>query len=197
MHGEPKDKGVGGEVGFKGIVALREARSAWRKAIVNGAKEAEVIDLKAKFEATRDTYRNRGKKVGLRNIRTDENDPNKLKAEAVTISYPAYTVLARRGAPESTQEYSHATGVAAALVTSDGRLVIQHRAVKQIDPLTSRLRPGNDSYCDMRASLDLQTPRKATILNDYLGHQTHLRQALHMPRFLRKLAKNLASIRKT
>jgi hypothetical protein len=149
MHGEPKDNGVGGELGFKGIVALREARSAWRKAIVNGAKEAEITDLKAKFEATRDTYRNRGKKVGLRNIRTDENDPNKLKAEAVTISYPAYTVLARRGAPESTQEYSHATGVAAALVTSDGRLVIQHRAVKQIDPLTSRLRPGNDSYCDI------------------------------------------------
>lgn len=147
-----------GEMQFKGANRVREARGLWRTAISESKeegyehtpdKDAAIEALKANFLAARDTYRARSKKVGLRNLKPNPENPNHLTGDAVTVHFPWYKHFSNPDKSEAVQSRGAVLGVAMALTTSDGYLVVQHRAVEKIDPVQSRMRKGNAVYTDI------------------------------------------------
>jgi hypothetical protein len=137
------------EMNFNGVASVNDARDAWRNAVRDGADSRKVGLLKEAFEHARDDYRQKGKKIGLSAVRLSETDANTLSADIKFVPFPVYNLFASPESSEGMQQFSSATGVAMALQTSDGRLVIQHRAVeKQKLHETGKVR-GNASYVDI------------------------------------------------
>lgn len=109
--------------------------------------EEKLKEAEEEYQIARENYLGLGKKYGLRNITPSPENSSELKGYAITIPFAMYNRFAR---PENHNKplgkISEASGVAMALVTADGRLIVQHRAVEHIVPITSEKKPGNASY---------------------------------------------------
>lgn len=99
------------------------------------------------FEEERVKYRQKGKKIGFRNIRVDGNT---ISTDVQMVSYP---VLNQFGLPENNlalQDLSSFGATAMVLRTADNRLLIQHRAVqKRRLSADGKLSSGNAVFNDV------------------------------------------------
>lgn len=140
---------IPGEMKFRGVEVVRQARNAWHKAMNEGATDPTIRELRNEFFSRRDDYMNTGKKVGLRNIHVDPNNPNHIEADAALTDYVSYILFATPETTGALAELASPTGVAMALITSDKRLVLQHRATETLDYISGKKKPGNMMYGDI------------------------------------------------
>ncbi len=141
-------KAMPGEMKFRGVDDVREARTAWREAVSMDESAETVAKLKDEFMKRREAYIASGKKVSLRNLAydTDPQNPDVVRGDAAITDFVTYNLFSTPDATGTLAEMARPTGVAMALITADNRLVIQHRASPSIDYLTSAKKPGNGAY---------------------------------------------------
>ena len=136
-----------GEMHFQGANKIREARSQWREAVRNDASNEEISRLGAEFRQARQDYHERGKKIGLRALHlTDENT---LSAHAKVVHFPVYDHLAKASARPEMHEFADVSTVSMAVITTDNRLLIQHRAITKARITEPGFRQGNGMYADI------------------------------------------------
>lgn len=137
-------KAVRGELRFQGVDKVKEARAALRVAEAEGQ---ETTDLSEKFEAARQNYvKGMIGKVGIRNAGVRGNV---LSLDVKSVPFPVYAQFSR---PEDSNEIlddSSLSGVAMAVRTSDGRLIIQHRGVAKQPLDSNKFGRGNEVYADI------------------------------------------------
>lgn len=134
-----------GEMKFNKVQDLRDARTAWRAAIDQGAPKEERDRLKHAFYEERARYQEKGKKVGIRNITLDGNQ---IGVDTKMVSFPVYN---RFNQPEDSAEILDWSKNAAAMIvrSADGRIVVQHRAVAKQRLTEEKLSSGNSQYADI------------------------------------------------
>jgi hydroxymethylpyrimidine pyrophosphatase-like HAD family hydrolase len=122
-----------------------EAARATLDAFMRG--EEIPLDTLEKYRSNladiRAAYASNGKKSGIRNINVKDN---KVGFNTVPVQFGSYTVLAQ---PDSSPEAKHISmlvGTAAIPITSDGRLIVQRRAVSVQHLHEPKMSPGNRSY---------------------------------------------------
>lgn len=132
---------------FNGAQKVREIRQSIDQARSHGASEEEIVGLTEEKNRRQKAYvEGMMGKVGIREITVEGN---RLEAKTKRVPFPAYNEFAR---PENSLEvldYSSVLGVAMVLRTTDGRLVVQHRAVSKQRLDADALSPGNASYTDV------------------------------------------------
>jgi len=137
-------EGMRREMRFSGVDKLREARTAYWEAVSSDAPDAKA--KKQVFLDARTAYQENGKKIGLRNITADGNN---LNIDVQTVPFPMYSMLARPETSPGLLEMSRAAGVAMVVHTTDGRLVVQHRAIEKVKLHGPGKTRGNASYADI------------------------------------------------
>lgn len=91
-----------------------------------------------------------GKKYGLRELHVNPENPNEILGSAKAIpfyTYNRFATPANHG--ERIGELSEVSGVAMAVITTDNRLIIQHRVTTHVDILSGKTKNGNGSYMDI------------------------------------------------
>jgi hypothetical protein len=106
----------------------------------------DLGDQYQKFEEIRKTYRQKGKKVGIRNISVDGNT---ITADIKLVSFPVYNEFSGPTDPEAILDLSSLAGTAMIIRTKDNRLLIQHRAVTKQRLTEDKLSRGNATYPDV------------------------------------------------
>ncbi|MGH7202991.1 MAG: hypothetical protein ACREHC_00935 [Candidatus Levyibacteriota bacterium] len=131
---------------YNNVQAVIDARTAWKTAGKNGVDANQVAQLEEKFYEERETYQEKGKKVGIRNI---TREGNVITADAKYVSFPIYDQFAH---PEDSPELIDLSAISAGAMiirSKDGRLVIQHRAVKRQRLTEPKLSRGNSQFADL------------------------------------------------
>lgn len=140
-------KGIQNEMKFAGVDKLRTARAAWRNAIKQNSTNAdELKKLKDAFYEIRQQYQNKGKKLGFSDLNIIDGE---IKGGVHIAPYPFYNSSSKPGASKEVLRLSMASGVAMAVRTTDGRLVIQHRAAETPKLDDTGTSPGNASYANI------------------------------------------------
>lgn len=140
-------EGGKGEIQFQGGPAVREARLALIEGHARNASLEKLEELEQAFEHARQDYvRGMAGKVGVRNI---ERDGDTLSVDVKYVPFPAYTEFARPDDSEEMRDLSRLVGVAMAVRTADGKLVVQHRAVSKQRLDIEGLTRGNRIYADI------------------------------------------------
>ena len=85
-------------------------------------------------------------KVGFRNIKRDGNI---LSADVKFVSFPAYSEFASPQDPPEILDWSRNAAVAMIVRSSDGRLIIQHRAIEHQNLSKEKPTRGNAAYADI------------------------------------------------
>lgn len=80
-------------------------------------------------------------KIGIRNVEFDA-DTNTVHIDTLRVPYPAYQLFADRDASIELRDLSEATGLSLSLITSDNRLIVQHR----VSASNAEGKPYNDLY---------------------------------------------------
>lgn len=138
------NNGMGREMRFMGVNALRTAHRAWRNA--RTSQDPNEPELAEVYHQAGISYLNRGRKIGLRNVR--ENDGT-LVIDVKAIPFPFYSELAIPGASNEALEVSMAAAVATIVRTSDNRLIVQHRGVERQRITEAGKAPGNRAFADV------------------------------------------------
>ena len=110
---------------------------------------AELKDQYLEFEEIRKAYIAKGKKIGLRNIRIEEDT---ITGDPKIVNFTAYTENAYPGNNPELLDLSEASGIAAVVETTEigrpNRLLVQHRAM-EVQRLGEDGRTrGNRTYLD-------------------------------------------------
>jgi hypothetical protein len=137
------------EMASNGADDVRNARREWHAAIKAGAPAKEQLAAKSAFYEARFAYQNTGRKIGLRGWSIDPKNPNTLHANAISVPYRMYNLFAAPSGSKELRALSEVAGVSMVLKTSDGRLIVQHRAVKKMNIATATMQPGNKNYNDI------------------------------------------------
>lgn len=148
LNDEQKDmlrRATQGEMKFRGVSAVREAREAWNHA--RGTEDEAAA--RAHFMETRATYMNKGSKIGSRAIAFAPGSSNTLEVSVQKVPFPIYNTFSRPTNSPEILEWSAASGAAMIVRTADDRLVIQHRAVETRDLRAGTKSRGNASYTDI------------------------------------------------
>jgi len=135
---------VEGEIKFNGGDSVEDAKSVVRgfeaaldaRRALGGQEvadeptpaqlETDLEQATANLEALQSAYKQRGKKIGIRNISVTDNT---ITADVLSVPFPVYSELSK---PENSQDIldlSRTLGAAMILHTADDRFIIQHRAV--------------------------------------------------------------------
>lgn len=148
LTNEQKDmlrRATQGEMKFRGVGAVRAAREAWKQA--RGTDEEPAA--RDHFFEVRESYLNKGSKIGSRAIALAPDNDNTLEVSVQKVPFPVYNTFARPENGPEILEWSAASGAAMIVRTADDRLVIQHRAVEMRDLRTGTKSRGNASYTDI------------------------------------------------
>lgn len=130
---------VARELKFNGVDAVRTARQEW-------AADRSNPELKEAFYDARKAYQNKGKKVGLRKIHVVDNE---LHAGIQVVHFPTYNIYAQPDQGPEKERLSRLSGVAMAVRTADGRLIVQHRAIEKQRLTEVERTRGNATYTDI------------------------------------------------
>ena len=103
--------------------AVLEANKAAADAGDEAAKQAIADAWKVYREGSTSSL-----KVGIRNIGFD-SEAGETVVDVLPVPFHAYRLFSRENASEALLDRVEATGVAMAVITADGRLVVQHRAI--------------------------------------------------------------------
>lgn len=122
-----------------GYNQVKAAHRAWQDA--QAARSEQADELEKQYRELHRKYRER--KVGICSIELAEDGA--LTYDVASITFPAYEILSDRYSPEM-GELGALTGLSVALITSDNRLIIQHRAAAKRKLDDSSMSPGNAIY---------------------------------------------------
>jgi hypothetical protein len=134
-----------GELKFNKVAEVEKARDALWAAKMSGAPAEAIEELEKTYAEKREAYRQKGKKVGIRNI---EVEGNTITADAKIVSFPLYNEFANPGTSEELLDLSSLTGMAMIVKSADGKLIIQHRAIEKQRLHEEKRTKGNASYTD-------------------------------------------------
>ncbi len=155
---------VEGEIKFNGGDSVEDAKSVVRgfeaaldaRRALGGQEvadeptpaqlETDLEQATANLEALQSAYKQRGKKIGIRNISVTDNT---ITADVLSVPFPVYSELSK---PENSQDIldlSRTLGAAMILHTADDRFIIQHRAVATQRLHEPSMTRGNASYTDI------------------------------------------------
>lgn len=144
LHLDDQEKAVLGEgmkreMQFNGVDALRRARASWRANPTDETLENAFYDERA-------AYQNKGKKIGLRNIRVEDGV---IHTDAQLVHFPSYTLFGQPDQREGIERISRLVGTSMIVRTSDNRLIIQHRAIEKQHLQEAKPSRGNAVYSDI------------------------------------------------
>jgi hypothetical protein len=134
------------EMRFNDVDEVNTAFAALKEAQKGGAAEAELGHFEEAYDAARQEYRNKGKKIGIRNL---EREGDTIRADVQLVSFPVYSVFARPENAPAVQEWSAALGTAMVVRTADNKIIVQHRAVEKQHLGTEGRSRGNGIYADI------------------------------------------------
>lgn len=132
---------------FNNVQAFRDARDARKEASAQGASKEIIAELKQEEERQWKLYRGKGFKIGVRDFVISGD--NELAFNALKVPYQAYNQLASPDATSELGSLTEASGVAMPVLTADGRLILQHRAIEEPRILTGGKTRGNGLYADI------------------------------------------------
>ena len=134
------------EMKFQGVEGLRDAKDALERARANEST-SEIARLQLEYDETRRKYiKGMAGKVGIRNIRQEGNT---LIADVKLVSFPVYNEFANPNNTPELLDLSSNAATAMIVRSSDGRIIIQHRAVERQRLDREGLTRGNASYTDI------------------------------------------------
>jgi hypothetical protein len=126
-----------GESKFQGVENYEKVRSLYG----THSPEAQSVWKEYREKALA------SKKLGIRHLEFDANH-NSLSVDILNVPFPVYKTLAKPEHSEEIRAFAEATGTAASIVTSDNKLIIQHRLVAKPKP-DGGLTRGNALYADI------------------------------------------------
>lgn len=152
-----------GEMKFTGGSLAKMKLDALRNTFEKDPNSADRNTLKDAYLSARDEYVNlkNKPKVGVRNIR---RDGNKLIVDIKPVTYPVFSNFSNREAKSEVRNFAESAATIAALVTSDNKLLVVHRADKNelypglMGAIAGNLdgifdRPGKDSMVKKKGTL--------------------------------------------
>lgn len=116
------------EAQFNKVDEYAAAREAVEEARRNEAPQDVTDQLVEAREAAWANYTAKGKKAGFRNIEVQDNI---LLVDTLSIPFHAYRMFSTPEANPEIRSLSETAAVAMPLLTSDGRLILQHRAIQK------------------------------------------------------------------
>ena len=87
-------------------------------------------------------------KVGIRNPEFDD-ETNTLTIDVMNVPFQAYRTLNSQHSSQELLDFTEASGVAAVILTSDDKLIVQHRAVEKSLMTSPGKTQGNALYTDI------------------------------------------------
>lgn len=135
------------EMEFQGAEKLRQTRREWRDAIKANAPAEVVSELGATFRVARQSYHERGKKLGMRAIHLTDEDT--LSGKFKIVHFPTYLRLATHGVRPEMKSYASAATASMSILTADQRLLIQHRGITKARITKPGFHQGNATYADI------------------------------------------------
>ena len=125
-----------GEMNFTGGNAAAEALNAYREAVDAGQSKEETETLRQAYLEKRNTYVTRSAPKARVDGMTQIGNTLRIDHLASTV-FPVFKRFSKPGADPELLRFSNVSATAMALVTEDGRLIVQHR------------NPNNELYGDM------------------------------------------------
>lgn len=129
------------ESGFNGISTYNKARDDYE----NNPTEL----TKSEMDIQWDNYKERSqasKKVGIRNVEFSDNN---LSVDVINVPFHAYRMFAKPESSPELRSLSEAAATAMPIITSDNRLIVQHRAAEKTRMLEPGKSRGNALYSDV------------------------------------------------
>lgn len=155
-------KSVQGEMKYHGVETLRDAKSSYEE-------NPNDPDLEENYREAKQKYiKGMVGKIGIRNLK---REGNMLSGDVKLVSFPVYVELANPGNSPEILDFSENSAVAMAVRSSDGRLIIQHRAIEHQKLHEDKPTRGNIQYSDipgasaagvMDASIESEDRNKGT-----------------------------------